>query len=173
MEDILLSGGVVVMRTDTLYGLLALASNEQAVKRVYALKGRDSHKPPIVLVADISQMFDPPDQQTELLLRTVWPGKVSVVVKSLNAPNWITRNGTTVAYRIPNDNRLLKILKKTGPLIAPSANPQSMPPATTIVEAQNYFQGKVDWYEDTGTIKDNTPSSLIRLLADGTIEKIR
>ena len=55
--ETLISGGLVVLRTDTIYGILAIASNQAAVERIYALKGRQSHKPFIQLISDSSQIF--------------------------------------------------------------------------------------------------------------------
>lgn len=175
-EDIitlLLSGGVVVLRTDTLYGLLCLADNQTAVERVYACKGRDDNKSPIVLVATDKQLFDAPSDATKTLLSEMWPGKVSVIMASANAPKWIERGNGSVAYRLPDDEWLRRMLTQTGPLIAPSANPQGHMPARTINQAILYFGDKVDAYVDGGEVSDDTPSALVRLSADGGVERLR
>ncbi len=73
----------------------------------------------------------------------------------------MTRGTGSIAFRYPKDERLQEILKDTGPLVAPSANPEGMPPATTIEEAKKYFSESVDFYVDGGT-RDAKPSSVIQ-----------
>ena len=74
----LTGGGIVVSRTDTLYGVLARADDEAAVARVYALKDRSEHKSPIVLVSDHDQLHDTPPAATIELMNEKWPGPVSI-----------------------------------------------------------------------------------------------
>ncbi len=170
---ILCDGGIGVLRTDTIYGIVCAASNEVSVDRIYALKGRDDTKSPIVLIASTSQMFDAPDEDERALLDTVWPGKVSVIINSKNAPEWITRGNGSVAYRLPADKALRELLEKTGPLIAPSANKQGETPATSIKQAQDYFGETIDFYIDEGEVTDNTPSQLLRINSGGEVERLR
>lgn len=171
--EALLTGGVVVLRTDTLYGIVARADDRAAVERVYRLKQRDDHKPPIVLIADETMLFDPPSTAQRQALSEVWPGKVSVILSSPSAPAWLTRGSGTVAYRLPADPSLRALLKKTGRLIAPSANLQSEKPAQDIQTAQRYFGDAVDVYVDEGAVDDETPSQLLQIFADGTTERLR
>lgn len=171
--NLLQSGGVVVLRTDTLYGLLCLANNRSAVERVYGLKGRDDNKSPIVLVATTNHLYDEPNDKILGMLTEVWPGKVSIVMASVNAPRWIERGNASVAYRLPDDTWLQGVLAQTGPLIAPSANPQGQTPAHTIQQAIVYFGDKVDAYIDDGEVVDETPSRLLRITAGGEIESLR
>lgn len=174
LVNILKSGGVAVVRTDTLYGLLASADDEQAVRRVYEIKGRDDNKPPIVLIADMTQLYNQPDNRAADLLQQVWPGKVSVIIPSETAPSWVTRGGHTVAYRLPDNEALRELLRQTGPLIAPSANPQGRQPAANIEQAQSYFGDSVDYYEDGGEVTNAAqPSQLLRILDDGSVERLR
>ena len=170
-EGILLSGGIGVIRTDTLYGIVARAQNQSAVERVYALKSRDEKKSPIVLVSSIDQLFDAVD--TPAVVASYWPGKVSIVLPSVDAPVWIRRDNHSVAYRLPHDSALQNLLNITGPLIAPSANPEGKKPASSIDEAVAYFGDEVDFYVDGGTITDNSPSKLIRVSQSGDVEVLR
>lgn len=167
------NGGVGVLRTDTLYGVVARAGDEAAVERVYRLKDRDTAKSPIVLISSDEQLLDVPDEPIRRLMRDVWPGKVSVIVPSLNAPQWIARGNDSVAYRLPDDAKLRHLLEQAGPLIAPSANPEGALPAATIEEAMSYFGESVDFYVDGGTITDGTPSQLLRVDTSGNIERLR
>jgi len=167
------SGGIVVLRTDTLYGIVARADDEEAVKRVYDLKGRDGDKSPIVLIASVAQLYDEPKIFEEKFLSTVWPGKVSVILSSTDAPEWIERRNKSVAYRIPGDAKLRILAETVGPLIAPSANPQGKTPAMTIQQAIEYFGSSVDYYVDGGEVFDSTPSQLLKINEGGEVERLR
>ncbi len=169
------AGGVVVARTDTIYGILADAANKQAVERVFKLKGRDDGKSPIVLIASHSQMFNSMPPAEYNYSKQVWPGKVTLATPAdhKQAPVWLHRGNSEFGYRMPDYSELLAVIRQVGALIAPSANIQSMPPARTIDEAYDYFGDGVDIYVDGGTVTDDTPSSLIKVKNDGTIEKLR
>lgn len=173
VTHLLNAGGIGVLRTDTLYGVVARADNEQAVQRVYELKGRDDNKSPIVLVSDRSQLFDSVTPSIESVLNQKWPGPVSVIIPSLNAPSWIRRGNDSVAYRLPANNELCTLLSSTGPLIAPSANPQGKVPAMSMAEAEAYFGASVDFYVDGGAVIDATPSQLLQVTQDGEIVRLR
>jgi L-threonylcarbamoyladenylate synthase len=168
---LLMSGGIGVLRTDTLYGVVADAQNEEAVDRIYRLKARDEAKSPIVLVASVDQLFDDIDQPS--LLNSYWPGKVSIILPAVKAPQWISRDNHSVAYRLPAKPSLQSLLSETGPLIAPSANPEGLQPASTIREAQAYFGDAVDFYVDEGKVEDDSPSRLIRITSNGEVEELR
>lgn len=170
---LLQDGGIGVIRTDTIYGLVALATNERAVERTYELKERTPSKSPIVLICDEAQLFDFYGPSTLERLKKIWPAKTSVILPSQNAPAWIKRDNASVAYRLPADIALRALIVKTGPLIAPSANPEGLSTACSIEEAKNYFGSRVDFYVDQGTVTDNTPSDLYRLTPDGELERLR
>ncbi len=167
------AGNVGVLRTDTLYGLVCLANNQAAVERVFAIKGRDETKSPIILIGDSVQLFDTPSEKEQAVLQRVWPGKTSVILNSKKAPAWIERDNGSVAYRLPDSPLLQKLLKSTGPLIAPSANPQGDPPAQNIQQAVAYFGDTVDFYIDEGEVVNTKPSELIRVHEDGRLEQLR
>lgn len=174
LVEMLQSGAVGVLRTDTLYGIVASAANEAAVERLYKIKNRDPKKSPIVLIADQSQMFEPAPAGLTDVLAELWPGPNSVIIPSTQAPAWITRGNGSVAYRQPDNPRLLRLLQAVGPLAAPSANPEGQPPAKSWGEAQGYFGDTVDFYVDGGVVMDNTPSKLYSYLAEtGDLEQVR
>lgn len=156
------AGGVAVIRTDTLYGIVARADDEQAVTRVYDIKHRDQTKSPIVLIADQSQLYDAPADGIVPTLELMWPGPYSIILPGEHAPHWISRDNGSVAYRIPARDDLRYLLRQTGPLIAPSANPEGQPPAATIQQAIDYFGDVVDLYVDGGEVTDTRPSTLLR-----------
>jgi len=160
VAHLLVKGGIGVIKTDTLYGIVASATDENAVERVYAVRKRDSHKPVILLIADHTQVFDGPQGKLATFAGEHWPGAVSIIIPSPSAPLYLTRGGNTLAYRVPADTELRRLLYLTGPLIAPSANLQGEPPARTIDQAEAYFGDAVDFYVDSGEVGDVSPSQL-------------
>ena len=166
-------GALAILRTDTLYGMVARALDKGAVERMYMVKSRDAGKPPIVLVSDLDQIFSTVQGAQRTVLDEVWPGKTSVVLSADSGPDWLTRGGDSIAYRLPAEPNLRALIEHTGPLIAPSANPQGEVPAATIDQAIAYFGERVEYYVDDGEVLDQTPSRLLRLLPDGTTERLR
>lgn len=171
--DCLNSGGIVVARTDTLYGVLAKADDERAVARVYALKDRSEHKSPIVLISDLDQLYESGSETVKELMAENWPGPVSIVVPTLNAPQWLQRDNGSVAFRMPAHDGLRSLVRATGPLIAPSANPEAHEPALSVEEACDYFGDQVDIYVDGGRVYEDTPSKLLRVDDHGNVERLR
>ena len=169
--EALKKGAVGVIPTDTLYGVVASALDKSAVERVYGIKKRDENKACIILVHDISDIEDvfciALSKKQKEFLNNLWPKKVSVICPTKD-PNfdYLTRGTGGLSFRIPDDKELRLALKKTGPLVAPSANPSGDDPAVSIDEAQQYFGDSVDFYEDAGTLVSE-PSTLIRLTNDG------
>ena len=160
------------MRTDTIYGLVGQAANKEVVERIYTIKHRTPSKSPIILIGDISQMFDTYDAKISSKFPDYWPGANSLILPSKKAPTWIKRDNESVAYRLPANKQLRELLMKTGPLIAPSANPEGMPPAVSIREARAYFHELVDYYEDGGVCSQSTASNLFKLNSTST-EQLR
>src|SRR3989344_8321027 len=168
------NGGVGVLPTDTLYGLVGSAFSPVAVEKIYRLKKRDPKKPLIVLISDwqdLEKFGVEISVADKKILEKYWPGPFSVILPVYPAKgDGVARNNfeyldcstNTISFRWPKDERLQKILKETGPLVAPSANPEGLPPATTIAEAKKYFGNAVDFYQNGGKIT-NKPSTLIKL----------
>lgn len=172
VTSILLSGGIGILRTDTLYGIVSSAMDERAVERIYRVKGRTPTKPPIILIASPDQLLNEYDDRTMQRVGDLWPGRNSIILDAPGAPSWLVRVGNSLAYRVPDNEALRQLLEKTGPLIAPSANPEGEPPAMSIDEAKDYFGEKVDFYVDGGRVTDDTPSKLYRLHIDH-LERLR
>ncbi|HYC34748.1 MAG TPA: L-threonylcarbamoyladenylate synthase [Candidatus Paceibacterota bacterium] len=180
MKDIALqlkSGKIGVMATDTIYGVVAQALDKKAVEKVYTAKGRDMAKGVLVLISslnDLKQFCVVAGAQDLKALKKYWPGKVTVVlpIKKSSLKRWkhIHRGNNTIAFRLPKKKSLISLLKKTGPLIAPSANPQGLAPARTIAEARKYFEDKVDFYASGPVSKK--PSKIIAL-EEGRVTVIR
>ena len=181
---ILKGGGVAVMPTDTIYGIVGQAENVSTVNRIYNFKKRAPEKPCIILISDIAELgkfFITLSEVEENKLKEYWfipsgvegPGPVSVI---LDCPDeafaYLHRGTKTLAFRLPNVPELQSLLLETGPLIAPSANPEGLPPAKNIEEAEKYFGDTVDLYIGGGTIVGNA-SKLIKLHKDGSISILR
>lgn len=162
--SLLKTGAVGVLPTDTLYGIVARAENRDAVERVYALRKRSPEKPCIILIAslnDLALFSIKPTQRVCDILARVWPGPVSVIVPCTDKKfEYLHRGTKTLALRLPRSASLRSLITQTGPLIAPSANPEDAKPATTIAAAKKYFGSDVDFYVDVGR-KVSEPSSLI------------
>jgi L-threonylcarbamoyladenylate synthase len=173
--DILSSGGVVVIPTDTIYEISALAMNRKTVERVYRIKKRRPTKPMIILIFDIADLnlFKIKiDKKTRGILQKIWPGKVSVILPCFSAKfNYLHRGTKSLAFRLPKNKKLVELLKITGPLVATSANPEGFPPAKNTKEAKKYFGEKIDLYVDDGE-KESRSSRLI-IFKDGKIEILR
>lgn len=167
LVEIIKKGGVGVIPTDTIYGLVGKALSEKTVRRIYQLKQRNPKKPSIILISKIDdlKLFRVKlDEDAKKFLQKYWPGKVSVILPCPHKKFSYLRRGTkTLAFRLPDYPELTDLLEKTGALIAPSANPEGKEPAKTIKEAKNYFGEKVDFYVDIGRL-ESLASTLVSIL---------
>lgn len=162
----LASGGIGIIPTDTIYGIVGSALSPKTVLKIYRIRKRNLKKPMIILVPNISslQKFGiKPDRKTRALLAKLWPGKNSVILKSDSKKfKYLSRGSGSLAFRLPKNRVLRNFLSKTGPLVAPSANPEGLPPAKNIKEAQDYFGEKLDFYVDIGRLEAK-PSRVIKI----------
>lgn len=173
---VLKENGVVIMPTDTIYGMVCRALNKEAVLRIYEIRERNPKKPCIILIGNIDELekfgiFLLEKEKEEL--KKYWPGPVSVVLDCKNDFLEYLHCGTnTLAFRIPVPQALRDLLLKTGPLIAPSANKETYPINDTVKAAEVYFGDLVDLYIDGGELKSKA-SKLIKLNNDGSIIVLR
>ncbi len=172
---ILKEGGVGVLATDTLYGVVGSALNKKTVERIFKIRRRNPKKPCIVLIAsigDLAKFGITLSREAQGILRKVWPGKVSVLLPCEKKQCTYLHRGTgAIAFRVPAKDELRKLLKNTGPLVAPSANLEGFPPAKNIREARRYFGDEVDFYGEVGS-RATKPSTLIAI-RNGKIEVLR
>ncbi|MCL5010756.1 MAG: L-threonylcarbamoyladenylate synthase [Patescibacteria group bacterium] len=168
--EIVKNNGVGVLPTDTIYGLVGSALSKKAVERIYKLKKRSANSPFIILISKIKDLKifgigDSPGTVPGLSPKRIWPGQVSVILDCSNLPkemSYLRPLNNTLAFRLPESKWIRNFLKQTGPLVAPSANPENEKPAETVKQAKDYFQNKVDFYVDGGWLAGQ-PSTLIRL----------
>jgi L-threonylcarbamoyladenylate synthase len=157
---------ISVIPTDTIYGVVASALSKKTVERAYKILKRNPKKPFIILLSSIKdlELFNIAlDEDTRKIINKFWPGKVSIVLPCLSSKfKYLHRGTKSLAFRVPKKNSLIDLLKKTGPLISTSANPEGKKPAETIAEAKVYFGKAIDAYASGGKMK-SLPSTLIEI----------
>lgn len=158
---------LIVVPTDTVYGIAANPWNKNAVDHLLTIKKRGREDPSPVLVSSIEQAKDlvsSLDPAAAKLMEQFWPGALTIVLparRSLRMDLGVT-NGT-VAIRMPNQADLLDLLDQVGPIAVTSANLHGQPPSLTVEQAQNYFGEEVDAYVDGGASGGVAPSTIVRL----------
>ena len=183
MSALLQSGGIMLGSSDTVFGLLSLATNV-GKKRLDAIKGRQD-KPYLLLARSIEEVYklvDPSQLlQVENLLQACWPGPLTVIfnaspqaemlflapfssVLSLYAQTPVQQAPWTIAVRVPKHTGLQKILAQTGPLFSTSANKTGQPVPSTLEELDSGILSQVDGIvldgaDETSTL--STPSTII------------
>ena len=169
---ILKSGGVGILPTDTVYGLVACANHQVAVQRMYALKQRE-HKPGTIIVANIDQLVSLGIKRRYVTaVEQWWPNPLSIVIPASDTPPYLRQGQSSLAFRIPDSPHLRDMLDQTGPLVTSSANDPGQPTANTVQEAIKYFGDTVDFYVDGGDLSGRAPSTIIRVV-DDAIEVLR
>jgi L-threonylcarbamoyladenylate synthase len=170
--DILQAGGVGVLPTDTVYGLVARAANPKAVARLYALKHRE-HKPGTIIAANVEQLVELGIHKRYLTaVQHLWPNPLSIVIPVGEDLTYLHQGLRSLPFRIPADPAFRKLLEASGPLISSSANQPGKPPANTVAEAEAYFGDAADFYVDGGDLSGREPSTVIRVV-DDAIEVLR
>lgn len=149
------AGGVVVVPTDTVYGLVAKADLSDAVDRIFEIKGRPQAKTLQLLVADAGSLdrFGRPGDEARRLADRYWPGPLTIiVVASDRAPASVTSEGT-VGIRMPDHDTALEVVRRVGPLAATSANRSNEPTPAELAAIRSIFAAGVDVYLDGGRIE--------------------
>jgi len=161
------SGRLVVMPTDTVYGLAADAFDGPAVAALLAAKGRGRDMPVGVLVGSwhtIEGLVYYVDDATRELIRAFWPGALSLVVQQAPSLQWDLGDARgTVMLRMPLQPVALELLRETGPLAVSSANVSGQPAATTAQLAQVQLGALVDVYLDGGPSQQQAASTIVDL----------
>jgi tRNA threonylcarbamoyl adenosine modification protein (Sua5/YciO/YrdC/YwlC family) len=176
------AGKVVVLPTDTVYGVGADAFSEDAVAAVLAAKGRGRDMPPPVLVPNVRTVdglaTDVPPWARDLI-QEFWPGPLTLVFQAQSSLMWdLGETNGTVALRMPQDEIALELLAEVGPMAVTSANQSGQPPATTVTDAAAQLGAAVAVYLDAGTRADNVPSTIVdctgerpRILREGALSE--
>jgi L-threonylcarbamoyladenylate synthase len=160
-------GQLVVLPTDTVYGVGADAFTPKAVTALLAAKGRGRNMPPPVLVGSVraaAALTESLGAYGQDLIDEFWPGPLTLVFRSSPTLVWdLGDTQGTVAVRMPLHPVALDLLRRTGPMAVSSANRHSLPAATTADEAQNQLGEAISVYLDGGPCADNVPSTILDL----------
>lgn len=163
--DAVRRGEVVVIPTDTVYGIGADAFDASAVAQVLAAKGRGRDMPPPVLVPDertVDGLARAVPDWARRLIEELWPGPLTLVLLAQPSLHWdLGETAGTVALRMPDDQVALEVLRETGPMAVTSANRTGEPAATTITDAAVQLGPAVTVYLDGGARTSQEPSTII------------
>jgi len=169
-------GELIVLPTDTVYGIGADAFNPKAVQALLDAKGRGRATPPPVLIGSISTLealaTDVPEVATQLAEK-FWPGPLTLVLHAQPSLTWdLGETKGTVGLRIPDSQEAIALLQETGPMAVSSANLHGQPSATNAQQAFDYFGERVPVYLDAGEASVGVASTILDL-TDAENKRIR
>jgi L-threonylcarbamoyladenylate synthase len=163
----ILGGELVVLPTDTVYGLGADAFSPAAVSRLLTAKGRGRDMPPPVLVGTVraaAALVEDLGPDGQRLIDEFWPGGLTIVCRAARTLKWdLGDTKGTVAIRMPEDAVALDLLRETGPMAVSSANLTGLPAATTAVLARDQLGDAASIYLDNGTAPGGVASTIVDL----------
>lgn len=164
---LLLSGEVVAIPTETVYGLAADALNPEAVEEIYRIKGRPPHNPLIVHIHDpaVAESYVHLNPVAQTLMDAFWPGPLTLVLpKKPLIPGIVTAELPTIGIRMPNHPSMLSILESIDrPLAAPSANPSNYISPTRVEHVIEGLEGKLKYVLDGGPCSSGMESTILDL----------
>lgn len=162
LADILLTGGVGVLLTDTVYGLVGCANIPDAARRVIDAKGR-KYKPGTLIAADTQQLVDLGIQPEHVkAAEQFWPGPLTIVLPTKPGLEYLDLGMASLAVRVPDHPEVVALLKKVGALLTTSANRPNEPMVHNIEEAQEIFGNRLNFYVDGGQLDQPLASTIIR-----------
>ena len=181
MRRVLGENGLIALPTESFYGLAVDPFNEQALEKLWQVKGRSKGKPVLVLIGEGSQLNPfvrniPP--AATVLMNAFWPGPLTIVFPAaLGLSDAVTAGTRSVGIRFSAWQPLCELLQRVGPLTGTSANREGMPPPTTAKEVRHYFGDALDLIVDAGPTPGGRPSTVIdvqgpiRIIRDGAIDR--
>lgn len=153
---------MIVLPTDTVYGIAADLGNPDAVRRIFEIKRRPGDKPLPVLVAGMQEAIElgrfSGDARAAALAG--WPGALTVVVPAMRPLPQLGGDGSSVGLRVPDHPFALALLKKSGPLAATSANRSGQPAGSDLDDLRRILKDEVDLYIDGGELQ-SAPSRVV------------
>ena len=169
--QILKSGGLVAIPTETVYGLAANAFCENAVANIFKAKGRPQDNPLIVHISEFSEIYNlvqTVPENAKKLAENFWPGPLTIILKkSDKIPEVVSGGLDTVAVRMPSNPIAREIIKDSGvPLAAPSANLSGSPSPTCFKYVYDDMNGRIDAIVDGGESAVGVESTVITLATD-------
>jgi L-threonylcarbamoyladenylate synthase len=179
--QILKNGGLVAFPTDTVYGLGALAFDDEAIKSIYAAKDRPIEKAIPILIADLSdlnQIADSIPRLAQILARQFLPGALTLVIPKKDSLPPSVSSTPTVAVRIPDHDDARALLRAAGPMAVTSANISGQPSPISAQEVYEQLRGRIPLILDGGKTRGGIPSTLVdctkeqlEVLREGPISK--
>ena len=158
---------LVVLPTDTVYGIGCDAFSATAVAKLLAAKGRGRHSPPPVLIPNVLTLHALAESVPQVAIKlaeTFWPGALTMILRAQPSLTWdLGETKGTVALRVPDHKIALALLEETGPLAVSSANLTGQPAANTATEALGMLKDSVQVYLDSGTSPKGEASTIIDL----------
>ena len=179
MRRVLGENGLIALPTESFYGLAVDPFNEQALVKLWQVKGRSKGKPVLVLIGEGAQLNPfvrniPP--AATVLMNAFWPGPLTIVFPAaLGLSDAVTAGTRSVGIRFSAWQPLCELLQRVGPVTGTSANREGMPPPTTAEEVRHYFGDALNLIVDAGPTPGGLPSTVIdvqgpiRIIRDGAI----
>lgn len=170
IKHLLENGGIIGFPTETVYGLGASVSDEEAIKKIYSLKNRPIEKALTVHVGSLDHVYLVAEDLPEdffLLQKSFLPGPLTIVLKKRSSISKFVSSFDTVAIRMPSHPAALKFLKVLKePIIGTSANYSSCKDPISADEVSNYFHDKIDCIIDGGICDMAIPSTVLNLVGE-------
>lgn len=176
-ETALAAGELLILPTDTVYGLAARADLASAVEAVFAVKGRDEAKSLVVMVAGVEEaarLAGPTQREPLRRLASLWPGPLTLVVETAGVPwkdNLAPASGS-LGIRVPDNPFLLRLLRKSGPLAVTSANVAGGPEPATFADVDARLLAAVSIALDGGESGSGIPSTVAEI-REGAVSVLR
>jgi len=177
------NGGVVVFPTETVYGIGASVLQEEAIKKLYAVKGRTFNKKTSILVGSIAMLNQVTQDISEverILIEKFFPGPLTLILHKQNIiPDILTNGESIVGFRMPKNQIALDLINTVGsPIATSSANRTGEPSGVNLESIKNIFQDEVDFYLEGGPSEIGIASTIVQvidgipcIIREGTITK--
>ena len=181
VRRVLGESGLIALPTESFYGLAVAPFDEQALARLWQVKGRSEGKPILVLIGDRPQLEPlvrsiPP--AATVLMNAFWPGPLTIVFSAaVGLPGAVTAGTGSVGIRLSAWQPLVDLLRRVGPVTGTSANREGIQPPSTAEEVQHGLGDVIDLIIDAGPTPRGQPSTVIdargpiRIIRDGAIER--
>ena len=181
MRRVLGENGLIALPTESFYGLAVAPFDEQALDRLWRVKGRSEGKPILILIGDGSQLgplVQSIPHAAHVLMNAFWPGPLTIVFPAaIGLSDAVTAGTGSVGIRLSAWQPLRDLLLRVGPVTGTSANREGMSPPTTAEEVQHSLGDTLDLIVDAGPTPGGRPSTVIdirgpiRIIRDGAIER--
>ena len=164
-------GKVIVLKTDTVYGFICNAYDDDAVKKIYDLKNRENDKPLCIFIKNKKELTKYVDKsnlsdRVNCIIEKYWPGALTIIFSKKDSRDFeLISKTNSIGIRIPNDKLILKILNKIDfPLAQTSCNISGEEPYKNIFSIIEKFEDKIDMYLDGGEVTDNVASTILSVV---------